>query len=162
MVSADEQATQLEKLRTDQANKWSDQLDGYLTEGAKASILLNSGAIVATLGFLGALAGKDLGGPFLFFGLTASALFTMGAICSVATFHSRHRQLWVVWIRQEPSYLWTQLTYGLAGLSLACFALGVAFVLFGAASAYAPASKALATGAAAPVAVPDAASAASK
>lgn len=136
MGSRDDRVIDVQELNEERAARVNDQLDGYLTEGAKASILLNSGAIVATLGFLQALAGKDLGHQFLPYGISAALLFALGAICSVATFHSRHRHLWEVWVRQSPAYVWTNLTYGLAALSLVCFATGVAAVLFGAASVY--------------------------
>ena len=81
-----------EKMASDVKARVLERITTLLTEAAKAGILLNSGALVAMLGFLQALAGKPQIVCFKLFALTAMVAFLIGSTSAALTFWFRQEQ----------------------------------------------------------------------
>ncbi|XHS78536.1 hypothetical protein ACFJGW_00770 [Burkholderiaceae bacterium UC74_6] len=105
--------------------------EDLMTEGIKAVIVLNSGAIVASLGLMQATVGKEGAPTFLNWAVAGAAAFLVGAIAAVATFFLRRMDL-----EMRGSQNWWRAAVLCSLLSVVLFAAGVIVLLTGTLKAF--------------------------
>ena len=104
--------------------------EALLTEASKALILLNSGALVAMLGFFQALV-KQPGSPqFKIYGVIAMIGFLLGACAAASSFFARDAASKREFLRKN-STLWKWANRALYGISALGFVAGVSVVIVG-------------------------------
>lgn len=106
-----------------------------LTNAGKAIVTLNSGGLVAMLGFAQALAGKPQAAGFKWFAIGAMCLFLTGACTAALSFFSRHQQLGVELSAKEKLAHRLRASQLMKGGVLA-FGSGVVIVILGIAIAF--------------------------
>lgn len=114
-----------------------DKVDTSATEGAKALILLNSGAVAAMLGFMPALVSKGSTlVAFKMFGILALIVFLFGAAVAALVFVFQAHGSLVGITRPEKLTGWRNVSFNAILVSLNLFMTSAGLVVVGIAEAF--------------------------
>lgn len=118
----------------ERAQRKTDYLEELVTQGARGITVLNSGGIVAMLGFVQALAGKQLLTAFKPFAVWGSAFFLAGAVIGAATFAVRYQEGIHRYAGSSYDEDWACAVKLALILSLSAFVAGAVIIGFGVAN----------------------------
>lgn len=122
-----------EKLAADQLQQVESRLSEFISQGARSITVLNSGAIIATLGLMQALVGKDAGifSAIKCFGVTALILFLIGTVAGAIVFVWRYAELHAEFFLIREHAPFRRAVWASIAIALVCFCAGVATLIVG-------------------------------